>query len=280
MSIILGIIVAVLIVFLFFQVFKIPKIGTLVMVTGGVKTGKSLMSVWFVYRKYKRAYLFYKIKSFFAKILRLKPIEEPLIYSNVPLGVPYVQLTEDLLLRKKRFNYKSIIYCCEASLIADSQYFRDMDTNERLLLFNKLIGHETRGGTLIYDTQCINDMHYSIKRSISQYFYIHRLRRWFPFFCIAYVKEYLYSDDKSTINVETQDIEESMKRVIIPKSVYKLYDCYCYSAMTDNLSVDNRLRIAPKINYFRKDLKSKHIVSFKKFIKNKEYLSNEKKDNT
>ena len=79
----------------------------------------------------------------------------PLIYSNVPLAMPYVPLTDDLLLRKKRFVYGSVIYVQEASLVADSQLIRDMDVNERLMLFNKLIGHETKGGVIIYDTQCI-----------------------------------------------------------------------------------------------------------------------------
>ena len=64
----------------------------------------------------------------------------------------YVPLTDDLLLRKKRFVYGSVIYVQEASLVADSQLIRDMDINERLMLFNKLIGHETKGGVIIYDT--------------------------------------------------------------------------------------------------------------------------------
>lgn len=217
MYFLIAVLIGFLIWFLFFSIFKIPKIGTLVMVTGGVKTGKSLLSVYFALRKYKRHYRIWKIKCFFCRIFRKPLPEEPLIYSNVPLAIPYVPLTVDLLLRKTRFNYKSIIYVCEASLVADSMYFKNMEHNERLLLLNKLIGHETRGGVLIYDTQCVQDVHYSIKRSLSQYFYIHRLVKWLPFVNVLYLKEYIYQDDKSTINVETQDIEESMKRVIVPK---------------------------------------------------------------
>lgn len=132
--------------------------------------------------------------------------------------MPYVPLTDDLLLRKKRFVYGSVVYCQEASLVADSQLIRDMDINQLLLLFNKLFGHETKGGILIYDTQTISDLHYSIKRSLSEYFYIHRLVKWIPFFLIAYVQENRYSEDGSIITTINGDVEDSgLKKVIIPK---------------------------------------------------------------
>lgn len=264
---IIGIILLILILWLF----KIPKMGTVVMITGGVKTGKSMLAVRTVIKKYRMAMLKYYIKRGLFFLLRRKAPEKPLIYSNVPLAMPYVPLTEDLLTRKTRFRYGSVIYCCEASLIADSMSFRDMDLNERLLLFNKLIGHETRGGCIIYDTQCINDNHYAVKRCLSNYFYIHSAIKWVPFVCLLRVKEYIYSDDKSTINVEEKDIEESMKLVIVPKSTWRKYDCYCYSVLTDSLPVETIQRIPVKTKasglYLRQryDLKARKIVSFKKY---------------
>lgn len=237
--------------------FKVPKIGAMALVSGGVKCGKSTLSVAIVMSEYKKRTRRIKFRNFFRKMFG-KPLQElPLIYSNIPLGVPYVELTDDLLLRKKRFVYGSVIYCCEASLVADSQLFKDMELNERLLLFNKLIGHETKGGCVIYDTQCIGDCHYSIKRCLSEYIYVHHLTKWIPFFLLAYVQECRYSDDKSTINVQDEDVENKLRRVIVPKSTWKKFDCYCYSSLTDDLPVENKVVEAS-------DLKARKILSFKK----------------
>lgn len=248
----------------FLSKFKVPKVGSLALVTGGVKTGKSTLSVAIVRREYNARCRSVKFANFFRKLFRRPLLEMPLLYSNVPLAMPYVELTEDLLLRRKRFAYNCVIYIQEASLVADSQLIRDMDVNERLMLFNKLIGHETHGGVLVYDTQCIGDVHYSVKRCISNYFYIHHLVKWIPFFMIAKVQECRYSDDGSTINVSGKDVEDTLKSVIIPKRNWKFFDRYCYSVLTDDLPVEDRvINNSLKI----KDLKARNILSFRKLKK-------------
>lgn len=259
-------------IFKFIRKFKICKIGSLNLVSGGVKCGKSTLSTYLAISEFKRVRRKVKIKNFFRKIFKKSLIEEPLLYSNIPLSCDYVAVTEDLLLRKKRFRYGSVVLIQEASLVADSQLIRDMAVNERLLLFNKLIGHETKGGCLIYDTQSISDCHYSIKRCLSNYFYIHHLVKWVPFFLIAYVQEFRYSDDNSTISVSLNDTEDTLKKVFLPKSVWKYFDCYNYSSFTDNLEVEDNV-----INNNRfSNLKSKKIVSFRLNF-NKESVDNEKK---
>lgn len=257
----------------FLKQFKINKIGSLCLVTGGVKCGKSTLAVSIVRSEYKRRVRSIKIKNFFRKIFKKELLELPLVYSNVPLAMPYVPITEDLLMRKTRFVYGSIIYVQEASLVADSQLIKNMDVNEQLLLFNKLIGHETKGGCLIYDTQSISDCHYSIKRCLSEYFYIHHLTKWIPFFLVAYVQEYRYSDDNSIIGVSEDDVEDKLKKVIIPKSTWKYFDCYNHSILTDNLKVENNVVNNDKTTT---DLKCKHIVSFRPNFKNLGGSDNEK----
>lgn len=253
--------VAIFFVNKFLSRFKTAKVGSLALVTGGVKCGKSTLSVAIARSEYRARCRKIKFKNFFCKLFNKPLYKLPLLYSNVPLGMPYVPITEDLLLRKKRFEYGSVIYVQEASLVADSQLIRDMDINERLMLFNKLIGHETKGGVIIYDTQCITDVHYSIKRCVSNYFYIHHLTKWIPFFLIAYVQECRYSDDGTTITVNTDDTETKLKRVILLKSTWKYFDCYCYSVLTDNLPVENTIIYNNKKT---KDLKARNILSFRK----------------
>lgn len=266
-------------VFLLYKIWKLlkfPKMNCLSLIDGGVKCGKSTMAVAFTLRKHKKNMRTWHFKCFLAKLFRRQLPEQPLIYSNIPLACDYVELTEDLILRKKRFRYGSVVYINEASLLADSQLFRDIELNERLQVFNKLIGHELKGGNIIYDTQSLSDLHYSMKRCLSEYFYIHHLVKWVPFFLIAYVRECRYSDDGSAITVDDTDIEEKLKLVIIPKSTWKKFDAYAFSVLTDSLQVEDTIVDGKSL----KDLKIRKILSFRKFKTiPKEYLYEEENDN-
>ena len=237
--------------------FKFPKVGALAVINGGVKCGKSTFAVGLAMKEFKRRVKRTKRINFFRKIFSSKkaPLPLPKLYSNIPLAVPYCEIDEDLLMRRKRFEYNSVIYVNEASLLADSKAIQDENININLLLFFKLIGHETKGGCVILDTHTIADLHYAIKRTTSEYFYIHHLTKWIPFFMIAYVQECRYSDDGSTIFAQTQDIEDTLRKVIIRKSTWKKFDSYCFSYLTDSLPVEDREKIAI-------DLKAKNILSF------------------
>lgn len=268
---ILAVVLIIILLFIILKYFKTLKIGSLSLVSGGVKTGKTTLAVYLALREYKKAILRWKIRCFFRKLMRKDPEEKPLLYSNIPVKMDYVLIDKDYLLRNKRFNYKSVILISEASLFADSQLIKNQDINEQLLLFNKLIGHETKGGKLIYDTQQIQDCHYSIKRSLSSYFYIHHIFKYFPFFIVAYVKEYRYSEDNSVIGTETEDIEDTLKRILIPKSVWKKFDCYCYSILTDDLTSNPDITKGQKLKSF----KAETIPSFREFKDLKKGSKNE-----
>ena len=247
--------------------FKVPKIPCVALVTGGVKSGKSTLSVYLAIQTYNRVHRRWKIRSFFQTLLHKKVDEEPLLYSNIPLSVPYVPISLELLQRKVRPRYASVAYVNEASLVADQMLFKNDELNERLTLFNKLFGHETCGGVLIYDTQCVHDVHYSVKRSLSSYIYVHHLEKRLPFFLVAQVREERYSDDTGVVNSYNEDIENSLKKVLIPKRVWKKFDAYCFSCLTDGLPVaDNVIEDSA-------DLKARNIVSFRQYktINNKEY---------
>lgn len=241
--------------------FKKPKIACVALVTGGVKAGKSTFSLALALSKYKSQVRKVKFANFFRRLFRREPLEKPLLYSNVPLACDYVPLTDDLLLRKQRFVYRSVIYAQEASLIADSQLIKNLDINQQLLLFNKLIGHETKGGYLIYDTQSINDNHYAVKRCLSEFFYVHDTVKFLPFVLLVHVRELRYSDDSQELNIYDSDIEDSLKTVMISKRVWKKFDAYCYSVLTDHLPIANNVVEGKQLP----DLKARKIVSFRKY---------------
>lgn len=262
--IILLIIGAVLLCFLLFK-YKIPRVGNMVLITGGIKTGKSMLSVRLAVKLYRQQLMKWYIHRFFNVFKRKskrKLKEKPLLYSNIPLKLNYVPLTNELLSRRDRFAFGSICYICESSLVADSMSYKDEELNERLLLFNKLFAHETHGGTVIYDTQSISDNHYACKRCLSTYLHIHHTLK-IPLFpwVIMYLREMYYSDDGAVTNTQESDVEDNLKITLVPKSTWKLYDRYCYSVLTDDLQCERN-----EVNYKKSnDLKARKIISFKKF---------------
>lgn len=263
--------VAVLVIW-FLWTLKIPKCGNMTLVTGGIKTGKSAMTVRLAYMTWRRNLWKYRIKSAFQYIRRRskrKSFERPYLYSNIPLRCEYVPLTLELLDRQERFTYGSVIYVCEASLVANSMDFKNTNLNDDLLLFNKLVGHETKGGSIFYDTQSISDNHYAVKRCLASYFYIHHNIK-IPFICLVlYVREMKFSEDNSAVNTIDQDLEQDLMRVIVPWSSLKLYDRYCYSVLTDHLPVNTNVVFRSKADKKNRhlDMKARKIISFKEKYK-------------
>lgn len=227
--------------------FKTPKFGALCVTTGGLKTGKSTFSLYLAKKTFKRNLREVKFKNFFRKLVnklfnkQLPYEEEPLFYSTIPVAFPHVRLTLDLIMRKKRFRYKSVVWVDEATLLADSQLWRSEELNARLLEFCKLFGHETKGGCLFFTSHCLSELHASMRRASSEYFYVHSLFKWLPFFMIATIREERYSEDGTSVNVYDSDVEDHLRRVVIPKSIWKEFDCYCYSILTDELPVEDNV---------------------------------------
>lgn len=253
----------------FLSRFKFPKIGALALFVGGLKSGKSAISLacaWFNYRIARRKW---RIKCFFIKVVNLFKRknkfafpERPLFYSTIPLKyIPYIPVTRDHLLRRRRFAYGSVVFIDEASLVADSQLIKDKCINNELLLFFKLFGHETRGGKCIVNTHCITDLHYALKRTTSQYFYVHHVSKYIPFVTLGYIREERYSEDGANINAFTDDVEETMKRCLMRSSIFRKYDSFCFSYLTDNLPTDTYAdcRLLGKYD----SLKASEIVSFR-----------------
>ena len=267
-------ILAVLGVWLYNKFFKTLKKGNMVLVTGAVKSGKSTLSFYLAYSQYKRNLRAVKFRNALRKIFSRNYIadELPLFYTTIPVAVPHVLLTKELMLREERFAYKSVIWVDEASLFADSQTYKDSDVNDRLLMFNKLIAHETKGGTIVYNTQSIGDLHYSIKRCLSEVVYVYDTCKWLPFLLICNVREERYSEDNVAVNTYEEDVADKMKRVIVPKSVWNKFDCYCYSNLTDDLPINNNAVTADS-------LKAEKVISINpRHCIEKGVIENEKKD--
>ena len=245
--------------YVYFKHRKILNLPNITLITGGVKTGKTTLSVYLCIKKYKSVLRLYYFKKYF---LFKKDLEKPLLYSNIPLaGISYVPLTRDLILRKKRFRYGSVVLIDECSLFADSQAYKDEFTSEVLTIFNKLFGHSTKNGYLYYNTQNVSDVHYAIKRVCSTYLWIQKKDN-LPFFYRMYVREIVNSESQDNINTFQSDVDDEVdKFLLVPKKIRKCFDFCCYSIFTDNLPVESTSKYIP----FKKSLKADSIVQVRDF---------------
>lgn len=252
--------------FKFIRKIKRIKFSAIAVFTGAVKTFKSGTSLHCAIRRHRISHLSWRIKTFFLHLFHSKRvIEEPMIYSNIPLAtIPFVPLEMDHILRKKRFNYKSTVYIDEASLLADcylSKFSSEHDIQITLLKFFKLFGHETKGGFCVLNSQSMSDLNIALRKCTNQNYYIHssKFLTLLPF-VIVKLREERYVEDGTSINSYNEDIEDSMKTIIVPKNILKKYDCYAFSILTDDLPHDNNVILKSK----KDSLKITDFVSFRK----------------
>ena len=228
--------VGIFLLHLFRKHFKSLVLPNVYLITGAVKSGKTLLSVHLAIKTYKRNVRAYYFRYFIMKILhREDDCQKPMLYSNIKLAkVNFNLLTMDIVLNKVRIPNKSVVLIDEASLLADSMLYGDKDINNILTRFVKLFAHATHGGSLIIDTQNISDLHFSFKRCMNEYLYINK-RLKLPFISVLWVREMFYSSENQTMNVAGEDLDLTLRKILIFNNTYKKYDCYCYSSFTDFL---------------------------------------------
>jgi len=242
-SVIVLLVILVLCLIIYWRIrcnFKFLKTPSVCLVTGGVKTGKSLLCVYLATKDFIKRHR----KWHFCKKWLHKDDEEPLFYTNVEInfGFWHKKLNKCVRLialehlnRDLRFNYKSVIYIQECSLLADNMDFNNKIRNVDLSLFNKLIAHETKGGVTYYDTQSVYDSHYSIKRVCSTYYFIQKNLN-LLLFHVLYVREMINTENG--VNNFTDDVDLTTRKVLIPFWYHHRYDRYYFSYLTDNLDKD------------------------------------------
>lgn len=289
-----------LVIFLgWFFIFKVKHLRTpdVFLVDGGVKTGKSLVSVMLAIRQYRKNLLRYYLgcgligfinlfKKLFKKPLRAK-LEKPMLYSNMPLyKIKYNYLSLDILCCKVRCPHKSVFLLDEASLIADSLTALGKTKeqkeicdyiNEMLTLFLKVyVSHGTHGGTCIYNSQNIVDLHFAFRRNTSTYLYITKNRK-FPFFCLLNVRELLHDEGNDVTNVYDKDVDELDKPLFVWKSWYRYYDRYYLDVLFKDLPlmVDYNVQ---KVNPRLQKVKLDTILTLGNYKKIREFNENQQKE--
>lgn len=279
-------IIGIAVLLIWFFVFKVKHLKTpdVYMVDGGVKTGKSLVTVKLAVTQYRKNCIKVAIFNFFRRCInkfrkmKKAPLEKPMLYSNMPLyRVKYNALTLDILKWQVRIPHKSVCLIDEATLLADSllgmkkdkNKMKEFDeTNEILTLFLKTYGHQTHGGSCFYNSQNVIDLHFAFKRCTSTYLMVMKNRK-FPFFCLLDVRELVHDESGDTKNVIAKDVDDDNKPLFVSKRWYKYYDRYYLDILTKHL------KVLVNYNVEKQDRKNKielkQIITLGNYQKIKEY---------
>lgn len=241
---------------LWFFIFKVKHLKTsdVFMIDGGVKVGKTLVTVKLSVSKYRMNWFKVTIGNCFIKFINLfrkkdkkfKLKEIPMLYSNMPLyHVKYNPLTMDIIEGKVRIPHKSVCLLDEASLIADSmtgmltdrqKRERFDEINEKLTIFLKLYGHMSHGGSLYFNSQNVVDLHFAFKRNMSTYLFCAKSRN-FPFFRLIDCRELMHDESGDVVNTIQHDSDTDNRPLFVSKRWYKYYDRYYLDVLTKHLPV-------------------------------------------
>lgn len=242
-------------IYRYLTLLKIINIGNSIIIDGSIKSGKSLLSVYLIDYRIKLNRFLRLFNFLLPKSKKIKKIN---VYSNIPLKMKYIPLTMDIIKRREKVTEKAICFFDEASLLADSMLYANKEVNKEIKMFCKLYGHFSHGGYLIYNTQSYKDLQYNIKRNTNQYFTIVESKK-LVFWIKLTLKQVLVVD-------ETTRVGEDDIKIFVPKRVFKKYDRYCFSSLTDDLPTN--------ISYNKdKGLKTNTIISFDKDFNNDEVIS-------
>ena len=247
-----------IILFIIYRRSKKFKFDNVVMVNGGIGSGKSLLTVTCALRDFRKSHaIWWRRTHIYSYIFKkYKDEEEPLLYSNIPiyknkknleLFKYYVPLTNDIITRKKRPHYHSVLLWDESSLMATSMDYKDKELSEEMSLFLKLLRHELKGsyrnifGThcnLYINTQSKNDNHYAVDRIVNQVMYITKSIS-LPLFKVIWVRDLLLID--SVENTFNDDVKESLSArwFLIRKKNFSYYDSYSYEFLSHDLPIED-----------------------------------------
>lgn len=247
------VILAIVLYVMYRKNFKHLTTNCIALFTGAPKTVKDGLCCKESMHDYRHKHRIWRIRTFFQKLFKKELDEEPLFYTNAVCSFKSLKakkphkldkniraITQDLLLRRKRFNYKSVMWITEASLFADNMFYNDQDKNVQLALFCKLFGHETKGGSCYLSTQNTQDLHYAFKRVCCNFYFNQKKVNFLNLFCIVYTRE-MISNDLGANNF-TDDLDTTTRKVLVPFWVFKRYNPYQFSVLTDDLDKENTLQ--------------------------------------
>ena len=217
------------------------KTETITAYTGGLGSGKTLLSVKKTIKMYRKNVWKYYTKVKLLKKLGLRKnvqLVKPLCLTSIPILLNpktkefSIQLTKEHLLLQERLPLHSVVLLDEIGAFASQFDFKEKNVIQVFDEFIRFYRHYTQGGYIVVNDQCSENIVLVVRRRIN---IVHNLSNCFVFFrhlCWYYDRQITISEEIKTIDTavdeqrsDTQDNKVLHFCFINPK----LYDTYCYS---------------------------------------------------
>ena len=219
------------------------KYDTIICFTGGLGSGKSFNSSNVAVNLLKRM----RFKIWIYNHLpwnRKRKKERPQLYSNIPVRIGFFEnarvLKDEHLLLQERLPEKSIVYIDEIDQFANQLEFRNPNlarlkdgSGGAFDEFCRFFRHYTKGGYLVINTQCSDNIVLNVRRRFNTFFNLFHFRAWgIPLIWpnIIYsckIRNMSLSEDVKVI--EEGNTEDNMRNLIGFFPLFRRYDTYCYS---------------------------------------------------
>lgn len=232
---ILGIILFILLKPYFF------KYDTVISFTGGLGSGKSFISSLTACQLLKKQRFRTRFYNFFH--MRHKK-QIPLLYSSIPLRISLkeysVPLTINHLLLQEKIVEGSVVFLDEIDLFANQfefknpNFLRNNDSEGAFDEFVRLFRHYTKGGYLIVNTQCTENIVLTIRRRINRTYSLADFRLFpsgkfflLPLFYVVKVREISLTEELKSF--ADGDLLSNYRFRFGFCPLLRRYDTYCYS---------------------------------------------------
>lgn len=205
---------------------------TVISFTGGLGSGKSLISTQMAVRLLKKNRWKVRFHNWKHPFNKSKHIARPVLYSSIPLRVSRkewaLQLREEHLTLQERLPEKCIVFIDEIDSYASQFDYKLPNIIQNFDEFTRFFRHYTKGGYLVCNTQATDNLVLQIRRRMNSVFNLMHFKKWFFIFYTVKIRNITLSEEIKTIEEEDAEDNMSVKFGILPVFCRR-YDTYCYS---------------------------------------------------
>lgn len=202
---------------------------TVLCFTGGLGSGKSLISTQMavkLLKKNRMKVLWYNLWH------RKNKKSKPMLYSSIPLRIRRkewaLQLRPEHLILQEKLPERCVVFLDEIDSFASQFQFKEPNIIQNFDEFCRFFRHYTKGGYLVCNTQCTDNLVLQVRRRMNTVFNLMHFKKWFWVFYTVKVRNISISEEIKTI--ETEDVEDNMSTLFGFLPIFcRRYDTYCYS---------------------------------------------------
>lgn len=202
---------------------------TVLCFTGGLGSGKSLISTQMAVKLLKKN----RMKVCWHNLWHRKNKKpKPMLYSSIPLRISRkewaIQLRSEHLILQERLPEKCVVFLDEIDSFASQFEYKLPNIIQNFDEFCRFFRHYTKGGYLVCNTQCTDNLVLQVRRRMNTVFNLMHFKKWFWVFYTVKVRNISISEEIKTI--ETEDVEDNMSTLFGFLPIFcRRYDTYCYS---------------------------------------------------